>query len=134
MTRRVTTPCSSSSRNRSASSFGEISGSACCSSLYRWVRWKYGAVLLLIAAFWSVLHLSGTLAAEARRGSLDIVAATPLTRRRIAAEKVGAHVALLTTVTIVMSSAAWLAGAAFAKLPGDQIPLGPRSGSRCGSS
>lgn len=88
-----------------------------------YVQWKYGAVLLLIAAFWSVLHLSGTLAAEARRGSLDIVAATPLTRRRIAAEKVGAHVALLTTVAIVMALAAWLAGAAFAKLPGDEIPL-----------
>jgi ABC-2 type transport system permease protein len=87
-----------------------------------YVQWKYGPVLLLIAAFWSVLSLSGTLAGEARRGSLDLVAASPLSRRRIAAEKVAAHVALLTVAAAVMASAAWLGGAAFAKLPGDEIP------------
>jgi ABC-2 type transport system permease protein len=55
-----------------------------------YVQWKYGPVLLLIAAFWSILALSGSLAGEARRGSLDLVAASPLSRRRIAAEKVAA--------------------------------------------
>ena len=88
-----------------------------------YVQWKYGPVLLLIAAFWSILALSGTLAGEARRGSLDLVAASPLGRRRIAAEKVAAHVALLTVVAAAMALAAWVAGAAFAKLPGDQIPV-----------
>jgi ABC-2 type transport system permease protein len=88
-----------------------------------YVQWKYGPVLLLIAAFWSILALSGTLAGEARRGSLDLVAASPLGRRRIAVEKVAAHVALLTVVAAAMALAAWLAGAAFAKLPGDEIPL-----------
>ena len=88
-----------------------------------YVQWKYGPVLLLIAAFWSVLALSGTLAAEARRGSLDLVAASPLSRRRIAAEKVAAHLSLLTVVAAVMALAAWAAGAAFAELPGDQIPV-----------
>jgi len=88
-----------------------------------YVQWKYGPVLLLIAAFWSILALSGTLAGEARRGSLDLVAASPLGRRRIAAEKVAAHVALLTVVAAAMALAAWLAGAAFAKLPGDEIPV-----------
>ena len=88
-----------------------------------YVQWKYGSVLLLIAAFWSVLSLSGTLAGEARRGSLDLVAAAPLSRRRIAFEKVAAHVALLTVVAVVTALAGWLGGAAFAKLPGDEIPL-----------
>jgi len=87
-----------------------------------YVQWKYGPVLLLIAAFWSILALSGTLAGEARRGSLDLVAASPLGRRRIAAEKVAAHVALLTVVAVVTALAAWGAGVAFAKLPGDEIP------------
>src|SRR4029450_10477250 len=58
-----------------------------------------------------------------RRGSLDLVAASPLGRRRIAAEKVAAHVALLTVVAAAMALAAWVAGAAFAKLPGDEVPL-----------
>jgi len=88
-----------------------------------YVQWKYGPVLLFIAAFWSILALSGTLAGEARRGSLDLVAASPLGRRRIAAEKVAAHVALLTVVAAAMALAAWVAGAAFAKLPGDELPL-----------
>ncbi|MFL6217447.1 MAG: ABC transporter permease subunit [Actinomycetes bacterium] len=88
-----------------------------------YVQWKYGSVLLLIAAFWSVLSLSGTLAGAARRGSLDLVAAAPLSRRRIAFEKVAAHVALLTVVAVVTALAGWLGGAAFAKLPGDEIPL-----------
>jgi ABC-2 type transport system permease protein len=88
-----------------------------------YVQWKYGPVLLLIAAFWSILALSGTLAGEARRGSLDLVAASPMSRRRIAAEKVAAHVALLTVVAAATALAAWAAGAAFAKLPGDQVPL-----------
>jgi len=91
-----------------------------------YVQWKYGPVLLLIAAFWSVLALSGALAGEARRGSLDLVAAAPLSRRRIAAEKVAAHLALLTVVAAVTAIAAWLAGAAFAKLPGDEVPCGRR--------
>jgi ABC-2 type transport system permease protein len=73
-----------------------------------YVQWKYGPVLLLVADFWSIL---------------DLVAASPLGRRRIAAEKVAAHVALLTVVAAAMALAAWLAGAAFAKLPGDEIPV-----------
>jgi ABC-2 type transport system permease protein len=87
-----------------------------------YVQWKYGTVFLLIAAFWSILALTGTLAGEARRGSLDFVTATPLSRRRIAWQKVGAHLSLLAVVLVVLACAAWLAGTAFAKLPGDEIP------------
>ena len=87
-----------------------------------YVQWKYGPVLLLLAAFWSVLSLSGTLAGEARRGSLDLVAASPLSRRRIAVEKVAAHLSLLTVAAAVLAFAGWLGGAAFAKLPGDEVP------------
>ncbi|MEV5407249.1 ABC transporter permease subunit [Thermopolyspora sp. NPDC052614] len=88
-----------------------------------YVEWKYGPVFLMAAAIWSILALTRTLAGEARGGSLDIVSAAPLSRRRVAAEKVAAHVALLTGVAVIMALAAWLAGAAFAKLPGDEVPL-----------
>lgn len=87
-----------------------------------YVQWKYGSVFLLVAAFWSVLALTGTLAGEARRGSLDLLAASPFSRRRLAAEKVAGHVTLLTLTMVVAALAAWLAGASFAKLPGDEIP------------
>jgi len=49
----------------------------------------------------------GTLASEARRGSLDMVAASPFGRRRIALEKLAAHV---TGMTAVMSFVAFMAG------------------------
>src|SRR5262249_699681 len=88
-----------------------------------YVQYKYGPVFLLFAAFWSILALSGTLAGEARRGSLDLVAAVPQSRRRIAVQKVAAHLTLLMVVLVVVALAAWLAGAAFAQLPGDAIPL-----------
>jgi ABC-2 type transport system permease protein len=88
-----------------------------------YVQWKYGPVFLMFAAFWSILALARTLAGEARRGSLDIIAAAPFSKRRIAVEKVAAHVSLLTAATVVMALAGWLAGKAFAKLPGDEIPL-----------
>ena len=76
-----------------------------------------------MAALWSVLALSGTLAAEARRGSLEFVATTPLGMRRIAVEKLAAHLTGMAIVVIVTFLSAYLAGSAFATLPGDEIPV-----------
>jgi ABC-2 type transport system permease protein len=88
-----------------------------------YVAWKYGPVFFIIASLWSILALSGTLAGEARDGSLDFVAASPMGKRRIAIEKVAAHVTVMTVVLALMAAAAWLAGAAFGELPGDAIPI-----------
>ena len=79
---------------------------------------------------WSVLALSGTLAGEAARGSLDLVASTPDRRRAIAAPEArrprhgaGRRRSLIAVVLT------WLAGVAFATLPGDEIAFdGGRSG------
>ena len=78
------------------------------------IGWKTGASLGLMAALWSVLALSGTLAAEARRGSLEFVATTPLGMRRIAVEKLAAHLTGMAIVVIVTFLSAYLAGSAFA--------------------
>jgi len=86
-------------------------------------NWRYGLVFLLLPAVWSLTALSGTLVVEARRGSLDFVAATPLPRRRIAIEKVAGHVAGLTIVLVVIGVVSWLCGIAFKTLPGDEIPF-----------
>lgn len=85
------------------------------------LAWKTAASLGLIASIWSILALSSTLAAEARRGSLELVAVTPLGLRRIALEKLAAHLTVLAGVVVVVALSAWLAGAAFATLPGDAI-------------
>ncbi len=86
------------------------------------IGWKTGASLGLMAALWSVLALSGTLAAEARRGSLEFVATTPLGMRRIAVEKLFAHITGMAIVVLVTFLSAYVAGSAFATLPGDEIP------------
>ena len=87
------------------------------------IGWKTGASMGLTAALWSILALSGTLASEARRGSLEFVATTPLGMRRIALEKLGAHLTGMVIVLIITGLCAWIAGAAFASLPGDQISV-----------
>ena len=86
------------------------------------IAWKTGASLGLLVSLWSILALSGTLASEARRGSLELVAVTPLGMRRIALEKLAANLTVLGLILAVTAVCAWLAGAAFATLPGDEIP------------
>jgi ABC-2 type transport system permease protein len=88
-----------------------------------YVTWKYGPVFVYVVCLWSILALSGTLAGEARRGSLDLVAAAPFGRRRLALEKVAAHLTVMVGAMATLAIASWLAGAAFGTLPGDAIPL-----------
>lgn len=85
------------------------------------IAWKSGGSFGITAALWSIFALSGTLAAEARRGSLEFVAATPLGQRRIAVEKVAAHLTVMAGVVIIVAFSAWISGAAFGSLPGDAI-------------
>jgi len=86
--------------------------------------YKYGGLFALGAALWSILALSGSLAGEAGRGSLDFVAAAPFGKRRIALEKLAAHLTALwlalafAAVLITVSSNA-IGNAAL----GDQVPL-----------
>jgi polyether ionophore transport system permease protein len=88
-----------------------------------YIAYRYGVVFGIVAGLWSILSLTATLGGEAQRGSLDIVAAAPMGRRRIAIEKVAAHVILLAVTVTAVTFAAWAGGAAFAKLPGDEVPL-----------
>ena len=78
-----------------------------------YMTWKYGSLFALSTALWSILALSGTLAGEASRGSLDFVAAAPFGKRRIALEKLAAHLTMLwlamafIAIMIVVSSNAF---------------------------
>ena len=69
-----------------------------------YLTWKYGLVFVLVTAVWSILALSSTLAGEASRGSLDIVAAAPFGKRRIALEKVGAHLTIMALVLAILAA------------------------------
>ncbi len=84
---------------------------------------KISASAALVACFWSILALSSTLASESRRGSLEFVAVTPLGRRKLALEKLAAHVTSLSVVVAILAAVCWLVGAAFGSLPGDAISV-----------
>ena len=85
------------------------------------IAFKDAAAVAVVAGFWSILALSSTLAGEARRGSLEFVAVTPLGPRQIALEKLAAHVTGLGIALAVLAAVSWLTGAAFGTLPGDAI-------------
>lgn len=88
-----------------------------------YIQYKYGGFFPLVTGLWSILALSATLAAETRRGSLDFVMAAPISRRRLAVEKLLGHVAMVALAMAVVLVAVWAAGSAFAVLPGDEIPF-----------
>jgi ABC-2 type transport system permease protein len=92
-----------------------------------YLQYKYGVFIPIVASIWSILALSGTLAAEARRGSLEFVAATPLGRRRLALDKLAGHVAAVTIAVAVIFVSLVLIGT-FAVLPGDAIPASAAAG------
>jgi ABC-2 type transport system permease protein len=88
------------------------------------MEWRYHSIFLGLLPIWSIVALSGTLAGEAGRGSLDVVLTSPLTRRRVAIEKVAAHIVAVTIAMVVLAVSLWASGTAFATLPGDEIALG----------
>jgi ABC-2 type transport system permease protein len=88
-----------------------------------YLTWKYGLTFVLIAALWSILALSSTLAGEASRGSLDIVAVAPFGKRRIALEKLAAHLTMLGLAMAVMAVMITVSSNAFGDAAlGDPIP------------
>jgi ABC-2 type transport system permease protein len=87
------------------------------------LSWRVGNTLPVVLGLWSVLALSGTLAGEAAKGSLDLLASTPQSRRSIALQKLGGHVTALIVAMALFAVITWLSGVAFAVLPGDEIAL-----------
>lgn len=92
-------------------------------------NWRYGFLFFLVPGIWSLFALSSSLVNEARRGSLEFVAAGPLSRRRIALQKLGGHVAAMAVVMLVLGLVIWLVGAAFGRLSAAELaPLGATTG------
>ncbi len=88
-----------------------------------YVQYKYGTFFPIVLSLWSILALSSTLAAEAKRGSLEFVAAAPISRRRIAVEKLSGHIVVIAIASVVVFLSTALAGAVNGKLPGDEISV-----------
>ena len=88
-----------------------------------YLQYKYGTFFPLVLSLWSILALSGTLAGEAARGSLEFVVATGRSRRRVALEKLSGHVLMLSLAIFVAFLSITYAGSAYPVLPGDEISV-----------
>ena len=88
-----------------------------------YMSWKYGAIFALGTGLWSILALSSTLASEASRGSLDFVAVTPFGKRRVALEKLAAHLTMLFLAIAILAIATTVSSNLFGDAAlGDPIP------------
>lgn len=93
------------------------------------VNWRYGLIFFLVPGVWSLFALSSTLVTEARSGSLEFVAAAPLSRRRLALQKLGGHVAAMAVAMLITAIVIWLVSRAFGRLSAaDLAPLGAHGG------
>jgi ABC-2 type transport system permease protein len=86
------------------------------------LSWRVGNTLLVLLGLWPIIALSGTLAGEAAKGSLDLLASTPRSRSAIALQKLLGHVTAVVLAMLLLGATIWLVGAAFGSLPGDAIP------------
>jgi ABC-2 type transport system permease protein len=84
-------------------------------------QYKYGTFFPIILSIWSILALSGTLASEASRGSLEFLAATGRSRRRVALEKLSGHLLMVGLACFIGFASIAYVGAAYPVLPGDEI-------------
>lgn len=87
------------------------------------ISWRTLGALPLLIGIWLIAALSGTIAGEAGRGTLEMVLATPVSRRSLALQKLAAHVVALALALIIAGVLIWLSTIAFAVLPGDQSEL-----------
>lgn len=87
------------------------------------LSWRIGNLLPVMLGLWSVIALSGTLAGEAAKGSLDLLVSTRHARRSVAVQKVAGHVTALVAAMIIAAVIIVLAGRMFAVLPGDDISV-----------
>jgi ABC-2 type transport system permease protein len=85
------------------------------------LSWRVGKTLLAILGLWSIIALSGTLAGEAAKGSLDLLASTPRSRSAIALQKLLGHVTAVALSMLLLAATMLMIGAAFGSLPGDAI-------------
>lgn len=87
------------------------------------LSWRTINFLPIIFGIWTVVAMSGLLAGELARGSLDFLASTPRGRARIALEKLGGYFVALALAVAIFAAGTYGSIQAFGTLPGDQVGL-----------
>ena len=87
------------------------------------LSWRTINFLPIIFGIWTVVAMSGLLAGELARGSLDLVATTPRSRTRIALEKVAGFLLTLAVAAALFAVGAYASISLFGTLPIDPVGL-----------
>ena len=85
------------------------------------LSWRTINFLPIILGIWTVVAMSGLLAGELARGSLDLLATTPRSRIRIALQKLGGYLLALAVALVLFAIGTFAAIEAFGTLPGDKV-------------
>jgi ABC-2 type transport system permease protein len=85
------------------------------------ISWRAIAFMPVMLGLWSVVALSATLAGEAARGTLEMVAAAPISRWSLATQKFAAHAVGMLVAVLIIATLTWLTGVLFGSLPGDDV-------------
>jgi ABC-2 type transport system permease protein len=88
------------------------------------LSWRALGFMPVTFGIWSIVALSGTIAGEAGRGSLELLVSTPMRRAAIAVQKVVAHVVAMAIVLLLAALATWALTGALGTQPGDAASLG----------
>jgi polyether ionophore transport system permease protein len=88
------------------------------------LSWRVINFFPVLLGIWSTVALSGVLAGEVSRGSMDMLAVGRFARRRIALEKLGGYLLACAVCLLVTALGTYASVVAFAALPGDDVGLG----------
>jgi ABC-2 type transport system permease protein len=83
------------------------------------LSWRVFNFMPVLAGIWSTIALSGILAGELTRGSLDMVAVGSFGRARVALEKVGGYLVAAALMVLLLGLGTYGSIQALAALPGD---------------
>ena len=85
------------------------------------MSWRILNFLPVMVGIWAMVALSGTLAGELGRGSMDMLASAPIGRAGVAIQKLAGYLVALALAMVVLTIAMIASFAAFSVLPGDSI-------------
>jgi ABC-2 type transport system permease protein len=85
------------------------------------MSWRILNFMPVLIGIWAVVALSGTLAGEVSRGSMDMLASSPVGRARVAIQKLLGYLVALGLGIGIATVGIVAAFAAFSVLPGDQV-------------
>ena len=87
------------------------------------LSWRILNFMPVTLGIWSIVAMSGLLGAEVSRGSMDLVASAPISRARIAVEKLLGYLVALAVAILLLVAAMAISFQLFATLPGDSVGL-----------